>query len=86
VQLRLLRSLEGTNNSTNRKGGGIGMGMRYQTVSKASNQMAIRLGYKDQDYTTFAELVGTKDDLIDVLLTGLFVFAVGAFIVALLRG
>jgi len=57
----------------------------YQTITKASNEVAIKLGYKSSEYTTFAELQGSKDDLIEVLVVGLFVFAVGAFIVSLLR-
>lgn len=58
----------------------------YQTVSQASNQVAIRLGYKNHDQVTFAELKGTKNDIIDILFAGLFVFAVGAIIATLLRG
>lgn len=57
----------------------------YRTITRSTSEVAIKLGYKSREYTTFAELRGSKDDLIEVLLVGLFVFAVGAFLVSLLR-
>lgn len=62
------------------------MEVKQQTLPKVSNQVAIKLGYKNQNDVSFVELSGTRDDLIDVLLTGLFVFAIGAIIAAIIRG
>ncbi len=61
------------------------MASGYRTITKAASEVAIKLGYKSREYTTFAELRGSKDDLIEVLLVGLFVFAVGTFLISLLR-
>jgi len=57
-----------------------------EAPSKLSREVAVRLGHQTGNYSTFAELRGSKDDVIDVLLAGLCVFAVGALIYALLRG
>lgn len=62
------------------------MEMKYKTASDVSREMAIRLGHQNEDCLTFVELMGSKDDIIEVLITGLVVFAVGAIIFALLKG
>lgn len=58
----------------------------FETAYKASTEITLKLGYQDVDYLAFAELRGSKDDIIETLVAGLLVFAVGALIFTLLKG
>lgn len=58
---------------------------RYGQKFTVSNEVAVKLGLKSTNNEVFAELRGSRDDVIDVLFAFAFVIFVTGVVIAILK-